>query len=96
MSKNLPNFLLVGAAKCGTSSLHRYLDQHPDIFMSKVKEPRFISSQVTPFPLNGPGDDKVEAWYVKKYEDYVKLFDGSDGYRAVGESSADTMYFKTG
>ena len=96
MSKNLPNFLLVGAAKCGTSSLHRYLDQHPDIFMSKVKDPRFISSQVTPFPLNGPGDDKVEAWYVKKYEDYVKLFDGSDGYRAVGESSADTMYFYKG
>ena len=96
MSKNLPNFLLVGAAKCGTSSLHKYLEQHPEIFMSKVKEPRFISSQVTPFPLNGPGDHKVEAWYVKKYEDYVKLFEGADGYPAIGESSADTLYFYKG
>jgi hypothetical protein len=93
MSKKLPNFLVVGAAKCGTSSLHQYLDQHPEIFMSKVKEPRFITSQVNPFPLNGPGDHKVESWYVKKYEDYVKLFEGAENYPAVGESSADTLYF---
>ena len=33
MKKNLPNFLIVGAAKCGTSSLHNYLNQHPNIFM---------------------------------------------------------------
>ncbi|MGC1242407.1 MAG: sulfotransferase [Chryseosolibacter sp.] len=96
MSKKLPNFLIVGATKCGTSSLHKYLDQHPQVFMSKVKEPRFISSQVTPFPLNGPGDQKVEAWYVKKYDDYAKLFEGSDNYGAVGESSADTLYFHKG
>lgn len=96
MSKKLPNFLLVGAAKCGTSSLHKYLDQHPDVFMSKVKEPRFISSQVTPFPLKGPGDHKVEAWYVKKYEDYVKLFEEAGDRRAIGESSADTLYFHRG
>lgn len=93
MSKKLPNFLIVGAAKCGTSSLHKYLEQHPDIFMSKVKEPRFITSQVNPFPLNGPGDHKVENWYVKNYNDYEKLFEGAEHYPAVGESSADTLYF---
>lgn len=96
MSIKLPNFLIVGATKCGTSSLHKYLDQHPQIFMSKVKEPRFISSQVTQFPLNGPGDHKVESWYVKRYEDYVKLFEGAESYPAVGESSADTLYFYKG
>lgn len=96
MSKKLPNFLIVGAAKCGTSSLHKYLEQHPEIFMSKVKEPRFISSQVNPFPLNGPGDHKVEAWYVKKYDEYVRLFDGAESFPVVGESSADTLYFYQG
>src|SRR5687768_13206013 len=96
MSKKLPNLLIVGAAKCGTSSLHKYLEQHPEIFMSKVKEPRFITSQVTPFPLNGPGDDKVEAWYVKKYDDYLKLFEGAESYPIAGESSADTLYFYKG
>ena len=49
MKRKLPNFLIVGAAKSGTSSLHNYLNQHPDVFMPsynsrgmKVKEPRFL------------------------------------------------------
>lgn len=96
MSKILPNFLIVGAAKSGTSSLHKYLSQHPQIFMSELKEPRFFSSHVTPFPLNGPKDDQVESRYVKSYDDYVKLFEGAEGYKAVGESSADTLYFFKG
>jgi hypothetical protein len=48
------NFLLVGAAKCGTTSLYHYLQQHPDIFMSSVKEPRFFSNLVAN-PGSGPG-----------------------------------------
>ncbi len=93
MTTQLPNFLIVGAAKCGTSSLHNYLAQHPQVFMSKVKEPRFISSQFSSFPLNGPKDHRVESWYVKDYENYVKLFTASQGFKAIGESSADTIYF---
>ncbi|MBL7856254.1 MAG: sulfotransferase [Cyclobacteriaceae bacterium] len=92
MNTILPNLIIVGAAKCGTSSLHNYLEQHPQVFMSKVKEPRFISSQFMP-PLQGPGDHKVEKWYVKKFSDYKKLFENSDGYPVRGESSADTFYF---
>ena len=49
MKNKLPNFLIVGAAKSGTSSLHNYLNQHPEVFMPsynkegmKVKEPRFL------------------------------------------------------
>lgn len=38
----LPNFLILGAAKCGTTSLHRYLDTHPEISMSQVKELNFF------------------------------------------------------
>lgn len=89
----LPDFLIVGAAKCGTSSLYQYLIQHPEVFMSAVKEPRFISSQFTPFPLKGPGDDRVEAWYVKTFAEYVKLFENARRYKAIGEASADNLYF---
>jgi hypothetical protein len=39
----LPNLLIVGAAKCGTSALHAYLDHHPDIFMSRRKELQFFN-----------------------------------------------------
>lgn len=43
-----PNFFVVGAAKAGTSSLFHYLDQHPDIYMSPLKEPTYFSFEVRP------------------------------------------------
>ncbi len=38
-----PNFFIVGAPKCGTTSLYHYLKQHPEIYMSSLKEPRFFA-----------------------------------------------------
>ena len=38
-----PNFLVVGAAKAGSTSMYHYLRQHPEIFVSKVKEPHYFS-----------------------------------------------------
>lgn len=42
----LPNFFIVGAPKAGTTSLHAYLDQHPQIYMSAIKEPNFFASEI--------------------------------------------------
>lgn len=92
----LPNFLIAGSAKCGTSSLHNYLAQHPEIFMSKRKEPRFFSSQVNPLPLKGPKDYRVEKWYVKTFPEYCQLFKDAGAHKVVGESSADNLYFYKG
>jgi hypothetical protein len=41
----LPNFFVVGAPKAGTTSLYHYLDQHPEIYMSAIKEPYFFSTE---------------------------------------------------
>ncbi len=38
----LPNFIIVGAPKAGTTSLHIYMDEHPDIFVSNLKEVNFF------------------------------------------------------
>lgn len=92
-NKKLPNFLIVGAAKSGTSSLYKYLSEHGQIFMSPQKEPRFITSQIMDFPLNGPKDHLVESWYVKNFDQYTKLFEGVSNEIAIGEASADTLYF---
>jgi hypothetical protein len=46
---SLPNLFLVGASKAGTTSLHHYLKQHPQIFMSPVKEPHFFADEVRPW-----------------------------------------------
>ena len=44
----LPNFFVVGAPKAGTTSLYHYLDQHPQIYMSPIKEPNYFASEVRP------------------------------------------------
>ena len=42
----LPNFFIVGAPKAGTTSLFYYLDQHPQVYMSAIKEPNFFAAEV--------------------------------------------------
>ncbi len=42
----LPNFFIAGAPKSGTTSLYHYLDQHPEIYMSPVKEPNYFASEI--------------------------------------------------
>lgn len=73
----LPTFFIIGAAKSGTTSLHRYLDQHPQIQMSLRKEPNFFSGADNgiPYTFGRIGD----------LEEYEKLFDPSAAVR--GESS---------
>jgi hypothetical protein len=46
LTPSLPTFFIAGAPKTGTTSLHHYLDQHPEIYMSPVKEPCYFASEV--------------------------------------------------
>ena len=89
----LPNFLIVGAAKCGTTSLYYYLKEHPEIYMSPVKEPKFITSNFLKFPFAGVGDEEVEKNIVKSFKDYCQLFENVKGEQAIGEASADNLYY---
>jgi sulfotransferase family protein len=69
-----PNLFIVGAVKSGTTSLHRYLEQHPQIYMSSVKEPYFFS--VTP-----PGHQVFDE------SSYLALFADASVETIRGESS---------
>ena len=82
---NLPNLLIVGAAKSGTTSLHNYLKQHPEIFMSIHKEPHFLINKEI-------GENRIPK-AVKKLREYSNLFDGSDTFKYRGESSAMYLQF---
>lgn len=88
----LPNFLIVGAAKAGTTSLYHYVKQHPEVFMSKVKGPHFISAQFKEIPENGINDSLVER-YVTDFHDYCRLFEGAAGKKAIGEASSENLYY---
>ncbi len=82
---NLPNLLIVGAAKSGTTSLHNYLKQHPDIFMTKHKEPHFlINSQI--------GEKRIHRGVVRLAE-YKSMFTTRRGYKYKGESSVMYLSF---
>jgi hypothetical protein len=72
----LPTFFIIGAPKTGTTSLHNYLAEHPQIQMSSVKEPNFFA------PHLDPADEKRRIGRIDKYE---QLFDPAIGVR--GESS---------
>lgn len=73
----LPTFIIIGAAKAGTTSLHYYLDLHPEIQMSAVKETNFFAG-----PPNGRD---YEIGQVESLEAYEELFDPTVPVR--GEAS---------
>ena len=88
-----PNFIIVGVARCGTTSLFHYLEQHPEIGMAKVKEPKYFSSLDLTLPQNGIGDSTVFSKLIKDEASYDNLFEGLEGYKAVGEASSDYFYY---
>ena len=88
-----PNFLIVGVARCGTTSLYHYISQHPNIQFCKIKEPKFFSSINQIYPHNGPGDDTVDREVVKNHVLYSNLFSGIGKEMCVGEASSDYFYF---
>lgn len=91
MKNKLPNFLIVGAAKSGTSSLHNYLNQHPEVFMPsynkegmKVKEPRFLIKDLVQHRLH----NGVWSW-----EEYKSLFNDVKDETSIGESTVLYLYY---
>ena len=101
----LPNFFVIGAAKSGTTSLHDYLGQHPQIYMSPVKEPNFFSFLGNPPDFNGPNlasegpilKDRLHrekyAYSIVDWKAYEHLFARAGEAAAIGESSVSYMYF---
>ncbi|MDR4507102.1 MAG: sulfotransferase [Candidatus Brocadiaceae bacterium] len=96
MGIRLPNFLIVGAAKSGTTSLYHYLEQHPEVYMSPLKEPRFITSQFVTFPFNGINAWRPEQGITKTFDEYKRLFNNVKNEKAIGEASIDNLYLYDG
>ena len=72
----LPNFIVIGAAKAGTTALYWYLEEHPDVFMSPVKETNYFAYGVDERGSLLYGDPDVHRFPVKTLEEYERLFDG--------------------
>src|SRR5215469_6487610 len=92
----LPNFLVIGAAKCGTDSLCNYLGQHPQVYISQNKEPNFfVAEGQRTIPYQGPGDQKVltdwDMW-VSTLDRYEALFADVTTEKAIGEGTTWYLY----
>ena len=86
----LPNFLIIGAAKAGTTSLFYYLKQHPEIFMPEQKELNFFAFENEEIQLNGHGDiQDATVHSVTSLTEYKSRFSLADDsrFKAIGEAS---------
>jgi len=79
--KICPDFFIIGAPKCGTTSLSIYLSEHPDIIMSKPKEPHYFSTDIN----NGGITDLNE---------YLNCFSKRSNDELIGEGSTLYLYSK--
>jgi Sulfotransferase family len=86
----LPNFLILGAQKAGTTSLFNYLGQHPEVYPSPIKETHFFDHggvrQTYAGPVRMPGPK------IKSLDEYEGLFDGVRDEKAVGEATPTYLY----
>jgi hypothetical protein len=76
LAPNRPNFFIVGAPRCGTGSLYLYLKQHPEVYVSLLKEPQYFGADLTRTPL-GIRDEDV----------YLELFEAANDRPLRGEAS---------
>lgn len=76
----IPDFFVIGAQKAGTTSLYEYLRQHPQIYMSPIKEPSYFA------PEQCPGGPEFT------WESYLHLFAGAGTELALGEATATYLW----
>jgi hypothetical protein len=88
----LPNFLIVGAAKSGTTALYQYLKQHPQVYMSSRKESNFFAFEGQEVDFCGPGDEWISESTITTLEAYEKQFEAATSQKAIGEASPWYLY----
>jgi Sulfotransferase domain len=77
-----PDFFIVGAAKCGTTALFRYLAEHPAVFMPELKEPNQFCT------------DLYTYGHVATLTEYEALFSSAPPHALTGEASVLYLYSK--
>jgi hypothetical protein len=83
----LPTFLIVGVQKAGTTSIYNYLQEHPQVFMSRVKETNFLEQDWETFPPEKQNKNRTIT-----IEDYVALFTDVRDEIAIGEASPNYLF----
>ena len=88
----MPDFLVIGAPKAGTTALHAALASHPGLYMSAVKEPKYFLTDGPPPTKGGPGDALTYREHIWRRADYEALFDPAPPGTLTGESTPLYLY----
>ncbi|MEV0585155.1 sulfotransferase [Nonomuraea sp. NPDC050310] len=88
----LPDFLVIGAPKTGTTALHAALQGHPELYLSAVKEPKHFLTDGRPPAGAGPGDARTSREHVWRRADYEALFAAAPAGTLRGESTPFYLY----
>ncbi len=88
-ASQLPDFLVIGTVKSGTTSLYRYLKSHPEIYLSPIKEPRYFAFPDARPVFVGPHRTLPVVWRI---EDYRRLFEARTTEPVAGEMSPLYLY----
>ncbi|MEV4704246.1 sulfotransferase [Actinoplanes sp. NPDC049316] len=88
----LPDFLIAGVPKAGTTALHAALVRHPGLFLPAVKEPKYFLTDGRPPAAGGPGDVQTYQEHVWRRADYEALFDPAPPGALLGEATPFYLY----
>jgi hypothetical protein len=88
----MPDFLVIGAPKAGTTALHAALAGHPQLYMSSIKEPKFFLTEGPPPTKGGPGDALTYREHIWRREEYEALFGPAPAGTLRGESTPLYLY----
>jgi hypothetical protein len=88
----MPNFLIIGAAKAGTTALHTYLRQHPQVYMTPEKETNFFAFEGENINFQGPGDEALKDFSITDLSVYQAEFKGIINEVAIGEACPIYLY----
>src|SRR4051812_19783880 len=88
----LPDFLIAGVPKAGTTALHAALVRHPGLFLPTVKEPKFFLTDSRPPTAGGPGDVQTYQEHIWRRADYEALFDPAPPGALKGEATPFYLY----
>ncbi len=80
-----PDFFIVGAPKCGTTSMYKYLSEHPQIFMSQNKEPHYFGKDLL----------KTPNYFIDNKNEYLNLFNYAKPNQKIGEASTYYLYSRS-
>jgi hypothetical protein len=77
-----PNLFVIGTFKCGTTSLHQYLSQHPEVFMPRMKETRYFAFNESASCSDEKYLDKTQ-YPIRSQKQYLSMFEAQDASKQL-------------